>query len=81
MKTSKAENIVRAFGQNMDQSRINSILHMQGELSKSIRDADKGFYPLGPLMTFKHTTVRKAVKDSETTDDEIGRSKKSPPRI
>jgi hypothetical protein len=30
---------------------------MEKELSKSIRDAEKGFHPLGPLLTFKHTKV------------------------
>lgn len=34
-------------------------MHMQGELSKSIRDAEKGFYPLGPLYSFKHTMIRR----------------------
>jgi hypothetical protein len=32
---------------------------MQSELAKSIRDAERGFYPLGPLLSFKHTNIRK----------------------
>jgi len=37
---------------------------MQSELAKSIRDAEKGFYPLGPLLSFKHTMVRRKTAHS-----------------
>jgi hypothetical protein len=47
---------------------------MQSDLSKSIRDADKGFYPLGPLITFKHTNIRKANQD-------LSNDGKSPPQV
>ena len=30
---------------------------MQGELEKSIRDAEKGAFPLGPLISFKKASL------------------------
>lgn len=58
LKPSQPSNVLRAFGQNLDQNKVSSIYNMERELAKSIRDAEKGFYPLGPLLTFKHTKVR-----------------------
>lgn len=58
LKPSQPSNVLRAFGQNLDQNKVQSIYNMERELAKSIRDAEKGFYPLGPLLTFKHTKVR-----------------------
>lgn len=59
LKPSVPDNVLRAFGQQLDQNRLQSIFHMQNELTKSIRDAERGFYSLGPLLSFKHTNVRK----------------------
>ena len=50
--------MLRAFGQKLNHDKVQSIYNMEKELSKSIRDAEKGFHPLGPLLTFKHTRVR-----------------------
>jgi hypothetical protein len=32
---------------------------MQSELQKSIRDAEKGAFPLGPLISFKNSLIRR----------------------
>ena len=68
LKPSQPENVIRAFGQQLDQNRVNEIMRVQGELAKSIRDAEKGFYPLGPLLSFKHTGVRSNPRPNPNSD-------------
>ena len=59
LKPSNPESMIKAFGQNLDQNKLMNILHMQGELEKSIRDAEKGAFPLGPLISFKKALIRR----------------------
>ncbi len=45
---------------------------MQGELEKSIRDAEKGAFPLGPLISFKKASLirRKTEPQGDVSDIE-----------
>ena len=45
------------------------ILHMQGELEKSIRDAEKGSFPLGPLISFKKALIRRKTQPQHDFSD------------
>lgn len=49
-----------------------SIMHMQGELQKSIRDAEKGSFPLGPLISFKNSLIRRKTQPNVKSEDISG---------
>lgn len=42
---------------------------MQGELEKSIRDAEKGSFPLGPLISFKKALIRRKTQPQHDFSD------------
>ena len=44
---------------------------MQSGLDRSIREAERGFYPLGNLLVFKHTEIRKKKHDNQFYRDEM----------